>query len=85
MLSEFYAALDGWKCSGCETVGVNAAPKGCPQWGERAIVQLNLKEEMIRAAERIGSTVEIVRNIDVLLEVGGVGCLLRYLTSEQRA
>jgi hypothetical protein len=29
--------------------------------------------------------VEIVRNSDVMLEVGGVGCLLRYLTSEQRA
>ena len=28
---------------------------------------------------------EIVRNSDVLLEVGGVGCLLRYLTPEQRA
>ena len=46
---------------------------------------MNLKEEMIRAAERMGSTVEIVRDSDVLLEVGGVGCPLRYLTSEHRA
>jgi len=83
--SESYAAPAGWKCSGCEIVGVNAVPVGCPQCGERAIAQLNLKEEMIRAAERLGSTVEIIRNSDVLFGVGGVGCLLRYLTPEQHA
>ena len=85
LLSESYAAPAGWKCRSCEAVGVHAAPDGCPQCGERAATPLNLKEYMTSAAERFGSTVEIVRNSDVLLEVGGVGCLLRYLTSEQRA
>lgn len=46
---------------------------------------MNLKDEMIRAAERTGLTVEIVLDSDVLLEVSGVGCLLRYLTLEQQA
>ena len=84
VMSEFYVAPAGWKCRSCEAVGDNPAPNSCPQCGERAIAQLNFKEEMTRAAERFGSTVEIVRNSDVMLEVGGIGCLLRYLTSEQR-
>jgi len=85
VLSESYAPPAGWKCSECGSVGVDAAPRACPRCGERAVAQLDLKEEMVRAAERVGSTVEIVRNSDVLLELGGVGCLLRYLTPEQHA
>ena len=85
VVSESYAAPDGWKCSSCGTVGVNTTPKGCPQCGERTVAPLNLKEHITSTAERFGSTVEVVRNSDVLLEVGGVGCLLRYVTPEQRA
>ncbi|MFH1812517.1 MAG: hypothetical protein ABIJ09_27540 [Pseudomonadota bacterium] len=85
VLSEFYAPPAGWKCRECACVGVHQAPVACPQCGERTVAPLNLKEEMVRIAERDGCSVEIVRNSDVLLEVGGVGCLLRYLTSEQRA
>jgi hypothetical protein len=62
---------------------LNAAPKACPKCGERSVAQTNLKEEMTRIAERNGAIVEIVRNSDVLFEVGGVGCLLRYLMPEQ--
>lgn len=40
---------------------------------------------MTRAAGRFGYAVEIVRNSDVMIEVGGVGCLLRYPTPERRA
>ena len=85
VLSESYTAPAGWKCNACDCIGVDTAPKACPQCGDRAVAQLNLREEMIRNAERLGSTVEIVRNSDVLLGIGGVGCLLRYLTWEQRA
>jgi protein required for attachment to host cells len=84
VLSESYAASTGWKCSSCGIVGVEAYPMGCPQCGERAIEKASLKEEMIRLAERFASTVEVVRNSDVLFDVGGVGCLLRYLLPEQR-
>jgi hypothetical protein len=83
VLSESYAAPAGWKCRNCDAVGVDEAPKGCPQCGERAVAPLNLKEHMTSSAERLGSTVEVVRNSDVMVEVGGVGCLLRYLMPEQ--
>lgn len=61
-------------------MALDPAAKGCPSCGERSIIRLGINEEMTRSAEPAGSTVEIVRNSDVLLEVGGVGCRLRYLT-----
>jgi hypothetical protein len=85
VLSESYVAPTGWRCRECGSVGLNAAPMACPECGERSVMKTNLKEEMTRKAEQFGATVEIVRNSDVLLEVGGVGCLLRYLMPEQYA
>jgi protein required for attachment to host cells len=84
VLSESYTAPAGWKCRSCETVGVDAAPIGCPRCGEQTVGEINLMEEMVRLTERFGCTVEIVRNSDVLFDIGGVGCLLRHLLPEQR-
>jgi hypothetical protein len=45
----------------------------------RGARKVNLKEEMVRLAERSGCAVEVVEHGDELLrEFGGVGCLLRY-------
>jgi len=84
VLSESYTAPAGWKCRSCEIVGVHAAPIGCPQCGEQTVGEINLMEEMVGLAERFGSTVEILRNSDLLFDIGGVGCLLRHLLPEQR-
>ena len=84
VLTDSYEAPPGWSCRSCGAVGVDAHPRGCPRCGERDIGDRNLKEHMVRTAERLGADVEIVRNSDVLLEIGGVGCLLRYLTPDQR-
>ena len=84
LLSESYVAPDGWKCRECKHVALNAVPMACPQCGGRNIVQVDLREELVSSAERTSCTVEVVRNSDVLLEVGGIGCLLRYLMPEQR-
>jgi len=84
VLSESYTAPAGWKCRSCETVGVDVAPIGCPQCGEQTVGEINLMEEMVELAEWFGCRVEIVRNSDLLFDIGGVGCLLRYLLPEQR-
>ncbi len=84
VLSDSYEESSGWKCNNCELVGVNASPMACPQCGERTVGEVNIREEMVRLAARFGSTVEIVRNSDVLFDIGGVGCLLLYLLPEQR-
>jgi len=85
VLSESYVPPPGWRCRECGSLGLNTAPMACPQCGERSVELRNIREEMTRIAEQSGSTVEIVRNSDVLLDVGGIGCLLRYLTPEQYA
>ncbi len=84
VLSESYTAPAAWKCRSCEKVGVDAAPVGCPECGEQTVGEIDLTEEMLGLAERFGCTIEIVRNSDILFDIGGVGCLLRYLLPEQR-
>jgi len=44
---------------------------------------VRLKEELVRLAEQNQCQIEIVNHSDILMEFGGVGCLLRYLTLEQ--
>ena len=46
--------------------------------------ETNLKEQLVRLAEMLGVKIEIVRESDVLFDIGGVGCLLRYRTTDQR-
>jgi peptide subunit release factor 1 (eRF1) len=85
LLVDTYAEPAAWKCRKCDVVGVTAAVEVCPHCGARAVARVQIKEEMTRSAEQLGCTVEIVRGSDVMLAVGGVGCLLRYLMPEQRA
>ncbi|MCP4600445.1 MAG: hypothetical protein GY847_07925 [Proteobacteria bacterium] len=84
VLSESYQESSGWKCSNCELVGVNTSPMACPRCGERTVGEVNIKEAMVRLAEQSGTAVEIVRNSDVMFDIGGVGCLLLYLLPEQQ-
>ena len=43
------------------------------------------REELVRLAERSGCHIEIVADSPLLDGLGGVGCVLRYLTAEQHA
>lgn len=42
-----------------------------------------LREEWVRLATQNQCQVEVVNYSDFLIEFGGVGCLLRYLTPDQ--
>jgi stalled ribosome rescue protein Dom34 len=44
---------------------------------------VDIKEEMVRLAERNRCGIEIVKNGDAMSAFGGVGCLLRYLIPER--
>lgn len=85
LMADGYVSPSGWSCRSCESAAVGAVPVACPRCGERSVREADLKEELVRLAERSGCTIEIVRDSDVLLDIGGVGCLLRYLTPEQRS
>lgn len=70
----------GHRCLNCGHVDV-AAPgaESCRVCHGESHAAINLREEMVRLAERGACTVEVVEHCDEFLtEFGGVGCLLRY-------
>ena len=83
VLSSAYEPPDGWACGSCDAADVGELPPACPCCGERKMRETNLREQLVRRAEMLAVKIEIVRESDVLSEMGGVGCLLRYRTSAQ--
>lgn len=67
-----------WACPACRAVALGAPPSACPECGTRGPAVVDLREEMVRLAERNGCLVEVVNESPALLDLGGVGCLLRY-------
>lgn len=79
ILVKAYAPAAGWLCSACEALGAESKkPAACPECGEKKVRETDLKEAMVRLAEKHGCKVEIVNQSEPLLRLGGVGCLLRY-------
>ena len=74
----------GWSCAACEAMGVNRGRLDvCPECGQHELQEIDLREEMVRLAERQGCGVEIVNHSDSLMRFDGVGALLRYYAPEQ--
>ncbi len=70
-----------WHCRHCGWAGAtSSAPERCPECNASELQSANLREVMVKLAERQSLEVEIVEHSDVLMELGGVGCLLRYAT-----
>jgi peptide subunit release factor 1 (eRF1) len=79
VMASSYDPPPGWSCSACETAGSQPArPATCPECGASVIHDVDLKEAMVRLAERSASHIETVRDSETLIGFGGVGCLLRY-------
>jgi hypothetical protein len=57
--------------------------KVCAECFSQEVRELNVREEIVRMAERTGSRVEVVNHSDSLMRLGGVGCLLRFLGPEK--
>ena len=84
VLADFYDPAPGWSCLNCDQIMLDKLESNsCPNCHRDQFREINLKEEMVRLAECHGSNVEIVRDDDTLGDLGGVGCLLRYLDYKQ--
>lgn len=81
VLAKDYESVPGWSCAKCGTI--LAEPNVCGACGCNELNKFDAKQEMVRLAEQNGCKVEIVRDSNVLMELGGVGCLLRYKTQEK--
>lgn len=79
LMAAAYEPPTGWVCSSCGALLVRPArPSACDKCDADDLRAMDLKEQMVKLAEQCGSEVEFVRHSDVLMELGGVGCLLRY-------
>ena len=82
MATEFVPEL-AWICAGCDTTEVQQArPAVCPNCGSAKTHELDVKEELVRLAELAGCGIEIVHDSEILMSMGGVGCLLRFLSPD---
>ena len=74
-----YTSEPAWMCLGCEIAMVQQGrPAVCPNCGCSTTRELDIKEELVKLAELAGCGIEIVHDSEILMLLGGVGCLLRY-------
>lgn len=82
LIAKDYGPERGWACQSCGAWDIGqAAPARCPVCAAAAIRSFDPREEMVRLAEQEGTPVEVVVHSDFLMQVGGVGALLRYRTA----
>ena len=86
VMAEGYEPPAGWACRNCRHVKpADHPPAACPVCGDRAVREADLRAEMVRLAELHEAEVEILRESDMLIEIGGVGCLLKYRATDFHA
>jgi peptide subunit release factor 1 (eRF1) len=82
VLAEGYEPM-GQRCALCGAINVSVrAANNCPVCGGLENHPVNLRDEMLRLAERNGCEVITVKN-DFTALVDGVGCLLREGSAAQ--
>ena len=70
----------GWECRDCgERELYLPLPNACPECSSSRLRQFDVRGELVRLAEQQRVGVEVVEHNDLLMNLGGVGCLLRYL------
>jgi peptide subunit release factor 1 (eRF1) len=83
VMAREYLPENAWTCMACDTAEAQQSrPAACPACGSPRTRELNVKEELVRLAELAGCGVEIVHNSETLMNLGGVGCLLRFLSPD---
>ena len=78
LLAEGFDGVSGWQCAECRVLGLPPAPTECPFCGTPLPAEIDLREAMVRRAERTGRRVEIVEGHAGLEGLDGVAALLRY-------
>jgi rubrerythrin len=83
VLAKNFDPEPGWRCVACQHLGPDRNRyEHCPDCGAHELTEIDLREEMARLAERIGCHVEVVNHSDRLMQLDGVGALLRYYAPE---
>jgi peptide subunit release factor 1 (eRF1) len=86
VIAKNYEPTSGWECRNCGRMDLSSPdPNFCPDCRNRSVRQFDIRAEMVRLAKQQLCGVEVVEHSDALLRVGGVGCLLRFLSPERYA
>lgn len=84
VIAKGFEVETGWRCRHCQYIGENyQTTVRCAECGLKDLEATELKEEMIRLAEKTGCQVEVVNYDDRLIAFQGVGALLRFSTQEE--
>jgi protein required for attachment to host cells len=78
LADSFNGDHSGWQCAECRVLGPEPAPEACPFCDAPIPERIELREAMVRRAERTGRRVEIVESHAGLEALDGVGATLRY-------
>lgn len=78
LLTESFDGEIGWQCAECRVLGRGEPPDACPFCDAPMPERIDLREAMVRRAERTGRNVEIVEGHEDLERLDGVGATLRY-------
>jgi hypothetical protein len=80
LMAEGFDDQLGWRCAECRVLGHAPTPAACPFCEAPLPEEIDLREAMVRRAERTGRRVEIVESHTEFEALDGVGALLRYKT-----
>ena len=86
VIAKDYDPGNGWECRRCGRVDTQSArPDACPACQNLHLRAFEIRSELVRLAGQLGCGVEVVEHSDALMNLGGVGCLLRFLAPERYA
>lgn len=86
VIAKDYDPGNGWECRRCGRVDTQSAqPEACPACRSHHLRGFEIRSELVRLAGQLGCGVEAVEHSDALMNLGGVGCLLRFLAPERYA
>lgn len=84
VMAKGFQARQGWCCQGCGWVfEIGDKTSRCNLCDSGRMKPVNLKEAMLKLAERYSALTDLVSHSVPLMKLGGVGCLLRYAKPQQ--
>jgi hypothetical protein len=75
-----------WDCSACGRIERDPPrARVCPGCAKAQMRPIDAREEMVRLAIRSGCRIEVVDDNETLRQLGGAGCLLRFMRRGARS
>ena len=85
VMAEAYDPPSGWVCGSCDWLQASVdCSEACLRCGNFELRRIDVRKEMARLVEVHESAFELVQQSDLLFDLEGVGCLLRYVRHDQR-